>query len=685
MDDKRAQNLNTENFNPAPEMPEQTIAPETVSETPKEEAPKAKKSTNRALKNTLMSLALVLLICANVGTVVGFGANNTTIFYGPGEMQGEAPSDIGNAPEMPSGDSSDSDSTTPPDLPSGEAPSDMGEAPEKPDGESSDDTTTPPEKPDGDDSSDTSSRPSRPSSTSSDASTDSSDESTDDDAVFNDLAMGGSETSDLTAIEYVVFAVEDVLIGLIAIYLILSKFNAKTFKQTFEGGEKIMIFILTLIILTVALVFADKAAYENIDWTDLAGSETSGFSIDDADGSKLATTTTNIDYSSATTLTEDTTITSAAYASETEDENAIAVDGATVTLDNITVSKTGDSDGGDNTSFYGTNSAIIAKNGATLTITNSTIETNATGANAVFSYGGNLTSSTSDDTVINISDSTITTYKDNSGGIMVTGGGVLYASNLTVTTSGTSSAAIRSDRGSGSMNVNGGTYTTNGQGSPAIYSTAEIVVENADLVANVSEGVVIEGKNSVYLENVNLTDNNTRLNGKSTTYKNIFLYQSMSGDADSGTSTFTAVDSTITTNNGDVFYITNTDAVIYLDNNIFITNSDGAFLRAEAGAWGTSGKNGGNVTLSLSNQTVEGDIVIDSVSTLEMNITNGSSYTGTINGDNTASTLSLYLDEDSTLTLTGDSYVTEFSDDDADYSNINFNGYTLYVNGEALN
>ncbi len=644
-----------------------------------------------------MSLALVLLICANVGTVVGFGANNTTISYGPGEMQGEAPtnmddapSDIGNAPEMPSGDSSDSDSTTPPDLPNGEAPSDlgdapsdMGEAPEKPDGESSDDTTTPPEKPDGDDSSDTSSRPSRPGSTSSDASTTSSDESADSDAVFNDLAMESSETSDLTAVEYAVFAVEDVLIGLIAIYLILSKFNAKTLKQTFEGGEKIMIFILTLIILTVALVFADKAAYGNIDWTDLASSETSSSSIDD--GSKSTTTTTSIDYSSATTLTEDTTITSAAYASETEDENAIAVDGATVTLDNITVSKTGDSDGGDNTSFYGTNSAIIAKNGATLTITNSTIETNATGANAVFSYGGNLTSSTSDDTVINISDSTITTYKDNSGGIMVTGGGVLNASNLTVTTSGTTSAAIRSERGCGSMNVNGGTYTTNGQGSPAIYSTAEIVVENADLVANTSEGVVIEGKNSVYLENVNLTDNNTRLNGKSTTYKNIFLYQSMSGDADSGTSTFTAADSTITTNNGDVFYITNTDAVIYLDNNTFITNSDGAFLRAEAGAWGTSGKNGGNVTLSLSNQTVEGDIVIDSVSTLEMNITNGSSYTGTINGDNTASSLSLYLDEDSTLTLTGDSYVTEFSDDDADYSNIILNGYTLYVNGEALN
>jgi hypothetical protein len=242
-------------------------------------------------------------------------------------------------------------------------------------------------------------------------------------------------------------------------------------------------------------------------------------------------------YSSETEITEDTTIEDGKYTSETADENAILVNGdVDVSISNVEVSKTGDSDGGDDTSFYGINSAVIAKGGANLTLKNITVTTNATGANGVFSYGGSATTnnSASDGTTVTISDSTITTTKDNSGGIMTTGGGTMNASNLTVTTSGISSAAIRSDRGGGTVIVDGGTYTTNGQGSPTVYSTADITVSNADLIAKLSEGIVIEGKNSVTINNCNLTDSNTKLNGQSTTYKNIFLYQSMSGDAEDG-------------------------------------------------------------------------------------------------------------------------------------------------------
>lgn len=106
---------------------------------------------------------------------------------------------------------------------------------------------------------------------------------------------------------------------------------------------------------------------------------------------------------------------------------------------------------------------------------------------------------------------------------MTIGGDTTNASNLTIETSGTSSAAIRSDQGGGTVNVDGGTYKTTGQGSPSIYSTADITVKNASLTATSSEDVVIEGKNSVSLDNVVLTDTNNKLNGLSTTYKNIFF------------------------------------------------------------------------------------------------------------------------------------------------------------------
>lgn len=229
-------------------------------------------------------------------------------------------------------------------------------------------------------------------------------------------------------------------------------------------------------------------------------------------------------------------------------------------------------------------------------------------------------------------------------------------------------------------------FLTTGAGSPAIYSTADITASSAKLIAKASEGIVIEGKNSVTINDCELTDDNTTLNGQSTTYKNIFLYQSMSGDAADGQAEFTATNSDITTNKGDTLYVTNTTASINLKNNTITNNdSEGNFLRAQADSWGSSGSNGGNVTLTMTKQEASGNIVIDSISTLDMTMKSGSSYTGTINGDNSAKSIKLTLDKKSKIKLTGDSYVTSLDDADTDYSNIDFNGYTLYVNGTAIN
>ena len=281
--------------------------------------------------------------------------------------------------------------------------------------------------------------------------------------------------------------------------------------------------------------------------------------------------------------------------------------------------------------------------------------------------------------------SIVTTKKDNSGGIMATGGGIIKASNLTVHTSGVSSAAIRSDRGGGTITVDGGTYETAGAGSPTIYSTADISVSHATLCATAAEGVVIEGKNSVSLDDVTLTDTNQKLNGKSTTYKNIFLYQSMSGDASNGTSSFTAKNSTITTNKGDTFYVTNTTAKIVLENNTIINqDTTGNFLRIQKDSWGNSGSNGGNVVLEMTKQKANGNIVVDSISTLEMSLKDSSSFEGSINQENQAKSIQLSLDKTSKIKLTADSYVTSFTNEDTTNQNIDFNGYHLYVNGKAI-
>lgn len=488
------------------------------------------------------------------------------------------------------------------------------------------------------------------------------------------MEMPNEQTCQITWEFYLVFGVISLGISLIICLMVMTGCYRIPLRELFTNIDKVIILVLTLIILTTIFTYS-------------LGLITNKFFLISNDN-KITMNDNNVSYSAKYETLKDDDLSDETYESNTKDENTILVNGdVDVNMNNITVNKSGDSDGGDNTSFYGINSAILAKSGAIVIIKNSTINTNATGANGVFSYGGSATTnnSSNDGTTVTISDSTITTTKDNSGGIMTTGGGIMNAYNLIINTSGISSAAIRTDRGGGKVNVDGGTYITTGQGSPIIYSTADIIVSNAKLIAKASEGVVIEGKNSVTLNNVTLTDTNNKLNGKSTTYKNIFLYQSMSGDASNGTSSFTSKNSKITTNKGDTFYVTNTTAVIDLDNNT-ITNNDksGAFLRIKKDSWGNSGSNGGNVTLKATNQLINGDIVIDSISTLTMNLKN-SNFTGKINKSNSAKSIDLNIDKDTKIKLTGNSYVTSFTNEDASNSNIDFNGYKLYVKGKAIN
>lgn len=382
---------------------------------------------------------------------------------------------------------------------------------------------------------------------------------------------------------------------------------------------------------------------------------------------------------SANTITEDTEVDGETYTSTGDDENALRVDGATVTLKDITIEKTaGASSNTEDGDFYGQNAGLLVLNGATATITGATVNTSVTNGNGVFSYG--------EGTVVNISDSTIRTTENNSGGIQTTGGGTMNAANLDVETQGNSAAAIRSDRGGGTVKVDGGSYVTNGTGSPAIYCTADISVSDATLTANASEGVVVEGKNSVALTDCEVTGNmsNTYNGDSDENIHCIMIYQSMSGDADVGEATFSAEGGSITAKTGDMFYITNTDCEITLKDVAFTLAND-VFLRVEGNSssrgWGTEGANGGDVTLTADSQEFTGNILVDEISSLALTMKNGTSYEGAINPDGDGGTVDVTLDDNSTWTLTGDSYITSF---DGDTSNITANGYHLYVNGEQV-
>lgn len=321
----------------------------------------------------------------------------------------------------------------------------------------------------------------------------------------------------------------------------------------------------------------------------------------------------------ATTISEDDTYSGESYTSTGDDENALRVDGVAVTLDGVTVDKSaGAASNTEDGDFYGMNAALLAMNGATVTIKNATVPSSAQNGNGVFSYGSGTT--------VNISDSTITT-------------------------------------------------------------TADITVKNANLTANNSEALVIEGKNSITLEDCYVTGNMSDTKGTSSSENvhNVMIYQSMSGDADVGTSVFSMTGGSLVGSSGDMFYITNTRCLLTLSGvNIVNNDADGALLRVVGNSasrgWGTAGSNGAQVEFAADGQTLSGDIIVDTISTLTMTMKNGSTFTGTINiidnaegGTAVSDNAIVAIENGCTWNLTGNCTLTSLTNN----GTINFNGYTI--------
>lgn len=391
----------------------------------------------------------------------------------------------------------------------------------------------------------------------------------------------------------------------------------------------------------------------------------------------------------ANLLTEDEVVRSETYTSKGDDENALRVSGASVSLEDVQVHKIGGaSSNTENGDFYGMNAALLATDGALLTISKAEISSDAPNGNGVFSYG--------EGTVISINKSSIETLGDNSGGLQTTGGATMNAVDVQVGTAGSSSAAIRSDRGGGTVNVIGGSYRSSGLNSPAVYSTADITVMNAELTAENSEALVIEGKNAIKLLDCQVSGQMSSTQGASSdeNVHNVMIYQSMSGDAEIGTSEFSAQGGRITSQNGDMFYVTNTHCLMTLDGVELIDESEsgGLLLRVCGNSgrrgWGVAGANGGQVELLAKHQHLAGDVQVDSVSTLSLQLTEGSVLTGAINivenaagGEAVPDNVSVSIAEGCAWNLTGDCTISSLEN----AGTINFNGHTITLaDGQVL-
>ena len=383
----------------------------------------------------------------------------------------------------------------------------------------------------------------------------------------------------------------------------------------------------------------------------------------------LVVPNSNFDYTNYNAISNDETLSGKALSSTTADQSVVYITQSGISIINSNLNKeSGDSSETENSEFYGVNAAVLV-NGGGLTMTGGTVTTAAKGANAICATNGGK---------VTISGTKITSSGESSArGLHATYGGEINAQNVEISSTGGSCATLATDRGEGTVTCTGCTLSTAGAGSPLIYSTGIITVRGTSGESIGAQAVVVEGKNTAsVLESSNLNcyglpnaENDIDICG-------VMLYQSMSGDADSGTSTFTCQSSTITidsksrvSSTAPMFFITNTDALINVED-CTLTYGSQIFLKA-AGTerWGDSGTNGGVVTLNLKNQNVVGNFIIDSSSGLTINLEN-SSIEGIINGDKNGAKVEMNLDSDSIITLTGNSYYTSLTNENTEGTNI---------------
>jgi hypothetical protein len=367
---------------------------------------------------------------------------------------------------------------------------------------------------------------------------------------------------------------------------------------------------------------------------------------------------------------EEVTASNNTYETSTIDENVALVQNAgTLTIKDATLNKSGDDTNGDNCNFYGINSILLSVNSDSIAhISNSSLNADSQGSNGIFA---------TDNATVYAINSSINTTAANSRGLDATYGGTIIASYMDISTEGDHCATIATDRGGGEISVTDASLSTQGSGSPLIYSTGNIQVNKVEGTSTGSQIAGMEGLNTVSIYNSNLTSEMTTATASDPVANGIIIYQSTSGDAEAATgetATFEAFNSRLSSEitSGSMFYLTNTEANIILNNTTLDFDSDNVNLLAiqgnDSNNWGTAGSNGANVSFTGLGETLSGDIDVDTISSLDMYLLEGTTYTGAtailvneVNTDTTESPITMNLDSNSKWIVTDDSTITNLN------------------------
>lgn len=262
-----------------------------------------------------------------------------------------------------------------------------------------------------------------------------------------------------------------------------------------------------------------------------------------------------------------------------------------------------------------------------------------------------------------------------SSGITAASDSVVVGNGLSVETTGSESPAVEAvDEGS-FISLASSTLSTAGKDAPAVSCAGTVELDNVTATAAQSNLISIEGPNKVLVSNSKLISNASKAQAAIPIPCGIALYQTGS-NADAKpdkTALFQVTGSALSSDieSGALFYLTNVPANIVLSDTKLDFDSDKAKLVIAAGNdsgdLGQAGSNGATATLSGIDQTFEGDIEVDTISTLDFYLLTGSSWTGSADIVDNGSSSSNADHLDVSIDATSEWIVTE----DSTVSNLN--------------
>ena len=376
---------------------------------------------------------------------------------------------------------------------------------------------------------------------------------------------------------------------------------------------------------------------------------------------------------SANTIDTDGDYNDGIYISGNENENALRVPMAYITAKNVKITKAGNTTQTDSSELYGLNAALLATHGGRASLTGADISSTGTGASGAYGYAKS--------TYINLTDSKVRTTENHAAGVSISMKAMMKTVNTEVSTSGDFSPAIAVRDGGGIFIAENGTFSTTGLHSHGIYSKGDVTITDTKVIADRTKAAVLKGNNTITLVNSTLQGNEI----SDMTPHNIVLFSKEDDIGTMGTQYIEAKHSTLIARKGDMFHVTATHGKIMLSDTDLIKHDESVPLITITGndgadGWGTPGSNGGHLELICDNQTLSGDIIVDSISNINLNLRNNSTYTGSIkivpnaeNGTPYKTNADVFIAAGSTWNLTGDTELTSLYN----LGKINYNGYTI--------